>query len=174
MLWKFFQFIKFAWHHICARGSLTSNEISVRWIITISIWPSIFLHQISQAGTSWGESSKPDLFLNFILKVRMLRFSRHSRLKCRKSSFWEQKHCFWAFRRTEDWGLKIEDWGQPFHLLWLASFSPFETTKILKNPHKLEKSSKPGLKAWTTCATLSTGITTPLMMMISDIRLATF
>ena len=34
-----------------------------------------------QAGTSWGESSKPDLFLNFILKVRMLRFSRHSRLK---------------------------------------------------------------------------------------------
>ena len=38
---------------------------------------------------------------------------------------------------------------------WLASLSPFETTKILKNPHKLEKSSKPGLKAWTTCATLT-------------------
>ena len=43
----------------------------------------------NQAGTSGGESSKPDLFLNFILKVRMLRFSRHSRLKCRISSFWE-------------------------------------------------------------------------------------
>ena len=47
----------------------------------------------------------------------MLRFSRHLRLKCRKSSFWEQKHCFWAFWRTEDLGLKIEDWGQHFHLL---------------------------------------------------------
>ena len=55
-----------------------------------------------QAGTSWGESSKPGLFLNFIPKVRMLRFSRHSRLKCRKSSFWEQKHCSWAFLRTGD------------------------------------------------------------------------
>ena len=30
-------------------------------------------------------------------------------------------------------------------ILWLASFSPFENTKILKNPHKLEKSSKPCL-----------------------------
>ena len=56
-----------------------------------------------QAGTSCGESSKPDLFLNFILQVHMLRFSRHSRLKFRKSSFWEQKHWFFlAFLRTED------------------------------------------------------------------------
>ena len=36
------------------------------------------------------------------------RFSRHSRLKCHKSSFWEH------FR-----GLRIEDRGQPFHHLWL-------------------------------------------------------
>ena len=42
-------------------------------------------------------------------QVRMLRFSRHSRLKCRKSSFWEQKHCFWAFLRPEDWRLRTED-----------------------------------------------------------------
>ena len=71
-----------------------------------------------QAGTSWGEFSKPDLFLNYILKVRMLRFSRHSRLKCRKSILWEQKHCFWPFLRTEDWGLRIEDWGLR---TWLVS-----------------------------------------------------
>ena len=54
----------------------------------------------------------------------MLRFSRHSRLKCRKSSFWEQNIVFGHFwgLRTEDWGLRIddwrlriEDWGQPFH-----------------------------------------------------------
>ena len=45
-----------------------------------------------QDGTSRRESSPADLILNFVLKVRMLRFSRHSRLKCRKSSFLEQKH----------------------------------------------------------------------------------
>ena len=37
---------------------------------------------------------------------------------------------------------------------WLASFSPSGTTKILKNPHKLKKSSKPGLQDCTICATL--------------------
>ena len=37
--------------------------------------------------TSCGESSPADLILNFILKVRMLRFLQHSRLKCNKSSF---------------------------------------------------------------------------------------
>ena len=54
-----------------------------------------------QAGTSCGESSKHDCFLNSILKVRMSRFSRNLRLKCRKSSFREQKHSFWTFLRTE-------------------------------------------------------------------------
>ena len=34
--------------------------------------------------TSCGESSPADLILNFILKVRMLRFLQHSRLKCNK------------------------------------------------------------------------------------------
>ena len=112
-------------------GSMSRNKIISKGIACFLYLPA------TQDGTSWGESSKPDLFLNFILKVRMLRFSRHSQLKCRKSSFLEQKHFFWAFLRTEDWRLRIEDWGQPFHLLWLASFSPFETTKILinwKNP----------------------------------------
>ena len=71
----------------------------------ISIFTNTFI--VIQAGTSWGESSKPDLFLNFILKVRMLRFSWHSRLKCRKSSLWEN---FWGLR-TEYGGLRIEDWG---------------------------------------------------------------
>ena len=36
---------------------------------------------------SYQESSKPDLILNFILKVCKLRFSRHTRLRCRKSFF---------------------------------------------------------------------------------------
>ena len=121
---------------------------------------SISKFDIGQAGTSWGEYSKPDLFLTFILKVRMWRFLRHSRLKCRKSSFWEQKHCFWAFLRTEDWGLKIEDWGLR------TAFSPPMTGLIFtlwdhKNPHKLEKSSKPGLNAWTICATLPPSIHFP-------------
>ena len=72
-----------------------NDDTTVNW--TIMIGCSNIREAILQAGTSWGESSKPDLFLNFILKVRMLIFSWHSRLKCRKSSFWEQKHCFWAF-----------------------------------------------------------------------------
>ena len=110
-----------------------------------------------QAGTSWGESSKPDLFLNFFLKVRMLRFSRHSRPKCRKSSFWEQKHCFWAFLRTEDWGLRTED--SLFTSYGWPHFHPLRPLKILKNPHKLEKSSKPSLQDCTTCATLVTSWT---------------
>ena len=37
---------------------------------------------------------------------------------------------------------------------WLASLSPFQTTKILKNPHKLENSSQAGLQDCATCATL--------------------
>ena len=88
----------------------------------------IFIHQFytfpaKQAGTSWGESSKPDLILNFILKVRMLRLLRHSRLKRRKSSFWGKNIVFGHFGnknalfavmrlsslRTEDWGFRIQD-----------------------------------------------------------------
>ena len=124
---------------------------------------------------------------SWILKVRMLIFPQNLRLKHRKSSFWEQKQqCsdfffFWfphlriedsGLRtenwgpRTEEWGVRTEDWGQPFHLLWLASFSPFETTKILKIPHKLEKSSHPGLQYCTTCATL----TWPKLMQIGAYR----
>ena len=38
----------------------------------------------------------------------------------------------------------------------MAGPSPFKATKILKNSHKLEKSSKPGLQDCTTCATLIT------------------
>ena len=44
-----------------------------------------------QDGTSRRESSPADLILNFVLKVRTLRFSRHLRLKCHKSIFLEQK-----------------------------------------------------------------------------------
>ena len=148
------------WLQCTAIGGTTPTANQVFMIVIISIiishdykqhcYPPINVFAQWQAGTSWGESSKPDLFLNFIHKVRMLRFLRHSWLKCRKSSFWEQNIVFVAFLRTEDWGLRIEvwrlrieDWG---HLLLLASFSAFETTKILKNPHRLEKIPKARLE----------------------------
>ena len=119
-----------------------------------------------QAGTSWGESSKPDLFLNFILKVRMLRFSRHSRQKCRKSFFGH----FWGLR-TEDWGLKIEDWGLR------TAFSPPMAGLIFilwdhKNPHELEKSSKPCLQDCTTSATL--GLRTKFFLTITPFSFVLF
>ena len=50
-----------------------------------------------QAGISCGDTSKANLTRNFILKTRMLRFSRHSRQKCRKRSFLRQKRAVLAF-----------------------------------------------------------------------------
>ena len=49
-----------------------------------------------QAGTTCGASSQADLTQNLVLKMRMLRFSRHSRQKCRKQSFLRQKRAFLA------------------------------------------------------------------------------
>ena len=71
--------------------------------------------------------------VNQVLAAKMLfAFFKFLHQKCSDFYF------FSSHTRTEDWVLRIEDWGQPFHLLWLASLSPFETTKILinwKNPH---------------------------------------
>ena len=57
-----------------------------------------FIHQFApkcyiyiQAGTTCGASSQADLTKNLVLKTRILRFSRHSRQKCRKQSFLRQK-----------------------------------------------------------------------------------
>ena len=44
-----------------------------------------------QAGTTCGASSQADLTQNLVLKTRMLRFSRHSRQKCRKRSFFKHQ-----------------------------------------------------------------------------------
>ena len=49
----------------------------------------------------------------------------------------------------------LKAWLIPEFCPQSAYFWPFETIKILKNPHKLDKSAKPGLQDCTTCATLS-------------------
>ena len=54
-----------------------------------------------QAGTTCGASSQADLTQNLVLKTRMLRFSRHSRQKCRKRSFLRQKRAVFS-TKTED------------------------------------------------------------------------
>ena len=52
-----------------------------------------------QADTTCGASSQADLTQNLVLKTRMLRFSRHSRQKCRKLSFLRQKRAVFSIKR---------------------------------------------------------------------------
>ena len=56
---------------------------------------------IAQGGTNSEESSKPDLILYFILKVHILRFLRHSRLKCCRASFFGAKTLFLALKTRQ-------------------------------------------------------------------------
>ena len=51
-----------------------------------------------QAGTTCGASSQADLTKNLVLKTHMLRFSRHSRQKCRKLSFLRQKRAVFSIK----------------------------------------------------------------------------
>ena len=61
----------------------------------------VYEYIIIQAGTTCGSSSQADLTQNLVLKTRMLRFSRHSRQKCRKQSFLRQKRAVFSIPATK-------------------------------------------------------------------------
>ena len=127
---------------------------------------------------------------NFILKTRMMCFSRHLQQKCRNSMFMEQNNGFslpatkmhgfhtenWG-PRTEDWGVRIEklrienwwvrseewgfeDWGQP-HTNWRHLDWPC-------GPHKFFWSSLTANQLITTCASLHTAASSHCQLFYSE------